>query len=447
MTTLLSFLLVIGILVVVHEYGHYLAARWSGVKVLKFSVGFGRPLLSHRYGRDRTEWAVGLLPLGGYVKMLDEREGPVAAEELPRAFNRATVWRRMMIAAAGPLANFLLAIVVFWILFVHGLPALKPVIGEPGRDTPAALAGLKDGDEIARIDGNPVQTFADLHITLLDVASRKGSAVLELANGEQRTLELGRVDVSDMENGADIIGLRPYSPPLAPVIGRVERDSVAERAGLSKGDRILAVNDDAIESWQAFSKAVRAHPGREIHLLVEGATGERRTLRIAPAAVTERGALIGRVGAGPEVDPELFKPLRTEQRYGLIEAMGRAVEKTWDTVVFNLKMLGRMVLGEVSWRNLSGPISIADYAGQTAQQGWISFLGFLAVISIGLGIINLLPVPLLDGGHLVYYIFEVFRGRPLSDKVQDIGARIGVVVLGALIFTALFNDIVRQFSR
>lgn len=445
MTTILAFLAVIGILVVVHEYGHYLAARLSGVKVLKFSVGFGKPLASRRMGRDQTEWAVGALPLGGYVKMLDEREGEVNASEVHRAFNRATVWRRMAIVMAGPLANFLLAIAVFWVLFMHGIPALKPVLGEPEQGSPAALAGLRDGDEVVRVDDNSVRTFADLHMRLLDAAAKRENTVVELANGERRELDLRQLPSAHFEGEGKVLGVEPHTPPLPPVVGRVIDGGAAEKAALRPGDRILAVDDQPVTLWQDFSRMVRARPGAEVRVRVASKQGQR-VLAMVPAAVNENGKVIGRVGAGPEASPALFEALRTEQRYPPLQALGQAAVKTWDTALFSLKMLGRMVLGQVSWRNLSGPVSIADYAGQTAQQGWLSFAGFLAVISIGLGVINLLPVPLLDGGHLMYYLVEVLRGRPVPERIMEMSARVGMAIIGALIFLALYNDMLRLLN-
>jgi regulator of sigma E protease len=445
MTTLLAFLVVIAVLVVVHEYGHFLAARLSGVKVLKFSIGFGKPLLSRRMGRDNTEWVVSALPLGGYVKMLDEREGDVDASEAHRAFNRATVWRRVAIVAAGPMANFILAIMVFWALLIYGIPAIKPVIGEPGQGTPAALAGLRDGDEVARLDGNPVHTFADLRLGLMEAAAKRSKAALELANGEQRELDLSSLPEDYLEGDGKVLGVEPYMPPLSPVIGRVEPGSVGERARLKPGDRILAVDGQPVVHWQDFSRLVRARGGVEIELRVETQSAQRN-MRLTPATVTEGGKLIGRVGVGPEIDPSLFEPMQTAERYPPLQAFTEAVGKTWDTAVLSLKMLGRMVLGQVSWRNLSGPVSIADYAGQSAKQGWLSFAGFLAVISIGLGVINLLPIPLLDGGHLMYYFVEIFRGRPVSEQIMELGARIGMAVIGALIFLALYNDVLRLLN-
>jgi len=446
LTTVLSFLAVIGILVVVHEYGHYLAARWSSVKVLKFSVGFGKPLFSRRLGRDQTEWAVGALPLGGYVKMLDEREGEVPAEDAHRAFNRASVWRRMIIVFAGPLANFLLAILVFWALFIHGIPALKPVLGEPDAKSPAAAAGLRNGDEVASVNGKQIDTFADLQMTLLESAIKGEKPVVQLVNGELRELDFSQIDAGNLEESARTLGVEPFTPDLEPVVGRLEPDGVAEKGGMRVGDRIESVNGQVIRTWQEFSRLVRSSPNRKIDVQVES-SGTRRVLYLTPIEIDEGGTVIGRVGAGPKLDPALFDALRTEQRHGPVKALGQAVTKTWETTIFSLKMLGRMVLGQVSWKNLSGPISIADYAGQTAQQGWLSFFGFLAVISIGLGVINLLPIPLLDGGHLMYYIFEVFRGRPVSERAMEIDSRIGMAVLGSLIFMALYNDILRVLTK
>lgn len=446
MTTLLAFLVVIFVLVIVHEYGHYLAARLSGVKVLKFSIGFGKPLFVRRMGRDGTEWAISALPLGGYVKMLDEREGEVDGSEAHRAFNRATVWRRIAIVAAGPMANFLLAIIVFWGLLMHGIPAIKPIIGEPGQGTPAAVAGLRDGDEIVRMGGDSVRTFADLRLALVEAAAKKARIEVELANGEMRELDLSGLPETYFEGDGRVLGVLPYMPPLSPVIGRLEPGSVAEKAGLKVGDRILSVDGQAVVRWQDFSRYVRGRAGTEIELRVESAAGQR-AVRLTPATLTENGERIGRVGVGPQIDPTLFASLQTEERYPPLQALGQAAAKTWDSAILSLEMLGRMVLGQVSWRNLSGPVSIADYAGQSAEQGWLSFAGFLAIISIGLGVINLLPIPLLDGGHLMYYFVEVFRGRPVSEQVMELGARIGMAVIGAMIFLALYNDVLRLLNE
>ncbi|MEW6132366.1 MAG: RIP metalloprotease RseP [Pseudomonadota bacterium] len=445
MTTILAFLLVIFVLVIVHEYGHYLAARLAGVKVLRFSVGFGKPLLVKRLGRDNTEWTLCALPLGGYVKMLDEREGDVDGSELHRAFNRASVWRRIAIVAAGPLANFVLAVVVFWALLIHGIPAIKPIIGAPAEGTPAAMAGLRNGDEVVRMDGSRVRTFAELRMRLMEAAAGKAQPVLELANGERRQIDFSGLSQDYLDENGRSLGIEPYMPPLAPVIGSLIPGSVAEQAGLKPGDRILAVDGQDVADWETFAQYVRGRAGVRIDLLIETG-GQRRTLSLTPASVSENGGQIGRVGVSPQVAPSLFAGLRTEERYAPPEALWQAAVKTWDTAAFSLKMLGRMVLGEVSWRNLSGPVSIADYAGQSAGQGWLSFAGFLAIISIGLGVINLLPIPLLDGGHLMYYFVEIFQGRPVSERIMELGARIGMAVIGALMFLALYNDVLRLLN-
>lgn len=314
MTTLLAFLVVVFVLVIVHEYGHYLAARLAGVKVLRFSVGFGRPLFVKRLGRDQTEWTLSALPLGGYVKMLDEREGEVDAREAHRAFNRASVWRRIAIVAAGPMANFVLAVVVFWGLFIHGIPAIKPVIGEPQAGTPAAVAGLKRGDEVARIDGNAVRTFADLRLALVEAAAKRGRVEIELANGERRELDFSSLTSDYLEGDGRLLGLTPYMPALPPVIGGLEPGGVAERAGLRAGERILAVDGVAVEDWEAFAQKVRERPGQTMELRLRSGSLER-SVRLTPAAVEEGGRTIGRIGVRPEVDPALFAALRTEERH------------------------------------------------------------------------------------------------------------------------------------
>lgn len=444
MNTVLGFLLTIWILVVVHEYGHYLVARLSGVKVLRFSVGFGPVLLRRILGRDQTEWTISAVPLGGYVKMLDEREEDVAEHDRPRAFNRATVWRRMAIVAAGPLANFLLAIVAFWVLFVHGVSSVKPMVGTPDPDTPAALAGLRNGDEVTRVDGKPVQTYDALLLELVKAQAEKRVARIELLNGELLQLDFSTPGQQQGEVGKTI-GLTPYFPPVEPVIGHVEPGSPAVKAGLQAGDRILAVNGQPVDDWQAFAELSRTHPGSELALKIES-SGRFLDVRATPASIQEGAKTIGRLGVAPKVEDSLLDGLRVEVRYSVFEALGEALRKTWDITAFSLNMMGKMVAGQVSLSNLSGPVSIASYAGQSVVQGWASFTGFLAVISIGLGIINLLPIPLLDGGHLMYYIAEVLRGRPVSERAMELGNRIGLALIGTLVVLSLYNDLLRLLN-
>ncbi|MHB0982085.1 MAG: RIP metalloprotease RseP [Thiobacillus sp.] len=443
LSTILWFLIAIGILVVVHEFGHYLAARLAGVKVLRFSVGFGKPLLSRRFGRDRTEWVLSALPFGGYVKMLDEREGEVPAAEAHRSFNRATVWRRFGIVAAGPIANFLLAIVLYWALFLHGLPAMKPMIGEPPAGTPAAQAGLAAGDEIRRVNGNETQSFQDLRLNLLRAGVAGDALVLDLTNGRSVRLDAVPMQTENLEQ--DILrplGIVRYDPEIEPVIDKVLPDGAAARAGLRAGDRVIAANGTSMANWQDLVQSVRQHPAKPLRIEYER-QGQRGELTVVPDAVEEAGERVGKIGAGPKIDESTLAMLMTEVRYGPIDALWHGAVKTWDMSLFTLEMMGRMVMGQVSWKNLSGPLTIADYAGQSAALGWISFVGFLALVSVSLGVLNLLPIPLLDGGHLMYYVAEVFTGRPVSERTMEIGSRIGMILLLLLMSFALFNDLQR----
>ena len=441
--TILWFLIAIAILVVVHEFGHYLAARLAGVKVLRFSVGFGKPLFSRRFGRDQTEWVVSALPFGGYVKMLDEREGKVPAAEAHRSFNRATVARRIGIVAAGPIANFLLAIVFYWALFLHGLPAMKPMIGEPPAGTPAAHAGLAAGDEIRSVNGKDTPSFQDLRLNLLRAGVAGGPLTLELANGRNVQLDTLPMETESLERDPlRPLGIVRYDPDIEPVIDKVLPNGAAERAGMQSGDRLIAANGKPLANWQDWVQAIREHPAQPMRVEYVR-QGQRGELTVVPDAVEEAGQRVGKIGAGPRLDEAVLAAMMTEVRYGPLESLWRGAAKTWDMSLFTLEMMGRMVLGQVSWKNLSGPLTIADYAGQSAALGWISFVGFLALVSVSLGVLNLLPIPLLDGGHLMYYVAEVFTGRPVSERTMEIGGRIGMTLLLLLMSFALFNDLRR----
>ena len=444
--TVIWFLIAIAILVVVHEFGHYLAARLAGVKVLRFSLGFGKPLLSRRFGRDQTEWALAALPFGGYVKMLDEREGVVPAAEAHRSFNRATVWRRIGIVAAGPIANFLLAIVFYWALFLHGMPAMKPLIGEPPAATPAAHAGLVAGDEIRRVNGIDTPSFQDLRLELLRAGVAGDALRLELADGRSVQLDAPPMDTENLERDTlRPLGIVRYDPEIDPVIGEVLPDGAGARAGFQTGDRLIAANGQSVANWQDWVKLIRQHPSQPVRIEYER-QGQRGELTVVPDTVEENGQGVGKIGAGPKIDEAVFAALTTEVRYGPIEALGRGAQKTWEMSLFTLEMMGRMVIGQVSWKNLSGPVTIADYAGQSAQLGWISYLSFLALISISLGVLNLLPIPLLDGGHLMYYTVEIFKGSPVSDRMMEIGQKLGLTLLLVLMAFAFYNDINRLIS-
>jgi regulator of sigma E protease len=448
--TIVSFIVALGVLIVIHEYGHYLVARMCGVKVLRFSVGFGKPLWVHRSGRDRTEWVIAALPFGGYVKMLDEREGPVAPHELHRAFNRMSVARRIAIVVAGPLANFLLAIVIYWGLFLQGVQEVKPVIAAPERGSIAAESGLAGGETILKVNGEPVASWQELRWRLLQLAVEKRPVQLETIdanrNLNQRTLDLARFDLERLEGDPLVtLGLRLHRPATPPVVGRVEPGEVADAAGLRRGDRVLSIDGRAMRFPDDVVATVQANPGRPLRFRIARGTSELDAV-LEPATVEQNGKRLGRIGAAVHTDPEAMKGLMTVVRYDPASALRMALARTWETSVFSLKILGKMVVGEVSWKNLSGPVTIADYAGQSARLGFGAYVAFLALISISLGVLNLLPIPLLDGGHLLYYLVEVLKGSPVSERAMELGQKFGLTVLLFLMVFALYNDINRQLA-
>jgi regulator of sigma E protease len=449
--TVVSFLVTVGVLVVVHEFGHYLAARLVGVKILRFSVGFGKPLVIRRKGRDQTEWVLSAVPLGGYVKMLDEREGEVAPAELERAFNRQTVLARMVIVLAGPMANFFLAFLVYWALFIVGLPGMKPIVGDPPRNTPAAVAGLANADTIVAIAEEPVATWTDVRWLLLKEAVKRETTLLEVETDRgthaSRRLDMSALSKDDLDKDfLAKLGLRPFRPAVPAVLGRIRDGSAAARAGLVAGDRVVAIGTKPIATWFDFTGEVTANPGRTLVLDIERG-GRRFQLRATPDPVGEGDSRIGRLGVeAPDELKREYERMTTTVRYGPVAAVPRAAHKVFDLSIFSVKMLGRMVVGDVSWKNISGPITIADYAGQSAQLGWISWLGFLALVSVSLGVLNLLPIPLLDGGHLVYYFAEIMKGSPVSERTMEIGQRFGLALLLGLTFFAFYNDINRLFT-
>jgi regulator of sigma E protease len=448
--TIGAFILALGILIVFHEYGHYFVAKLAGVKVLRFSVGFGTPLWSRKIGRDGTEWVIAALPFGGYVKMLDEREGQVDPAERHRAFNCQSVWRRIAIVSAGPIANFVLAVLFYWILFVSGVPGLRPVLAEPPQNTPAANAQLVAGDLVVKVGDVAVETWQGLRWELLDHAVRKDIVTLEL-RGENNAIRIAKLDLSAVgpdELDADLlrkIGIVRFSPPIAPVIGELSADGPAERDGLQRGDRISAVDGRAMQMWGDVVTAVRSSPGRPVTFDIVR-DGEQLSVTVKTDTVDDGGTAIGRIGAAPQIDETQMERLITQVRYAPGEALFRAAAKMGEVSLFTLRMLGRMVVGDVSLKNLSGPITIADYAGQSAKVGWLAYLNFLALISISLGVLNLLPVPILDGGHLMYYLVEIAKGSPVSERVLDIGQRVGLALLLTLMAFAIYNDISRLLS-
>lgn len=454
MITLLAFVGAIVLLVVFHEFGHYWVARRCGVKVLRFSLGFGNVIYSKRFANSDTEWVISAVPLGGYVKMLDEREEEVAPEDLPYAFNRKPVLQRMAIVVAGPLANFLLAIVLYWGLFIHGVPGLKPTLGDVPQGTPAAIAQMQSGETILSINGETIPSWQELHWRLLNLALKQGDGQREISIEAQSAsgtplfhlLDISGLEAKDLDSEfLDKLGLHLYQPVVLPVIGNVAEDSVAQRVGLQQGDHILRANGAAMQRWMDVVEVIRAHPEQAVQLDVQrGALTLQIT--VVPQAVAESGKTVGKIGAGPKVDEAVWQAMFIEVSYGPLEALTQSLRKTWETSVISLEMLGKMVMGEVSMKNLSGPITIADYAGQSAKMGVVAYLSFLALISISLGVLNLLPIPLLDGGHLLYYVAELVKGSPASELAWEIGQKIGIALLGTLMVFAIYNDINRLVS-
>ena len=447
---LVAFALILGVLIIVHEFGHYIVARYVGVKVLRFSVGFGRAVWSKKMGRDDTEWAIGLFPLGGYVKMLDEREAAVAPEELPRSFNRQSVWRRMAIVVAGPAANLLLAVLVYWGLFSYGMEELRPIMGTPVAASAAAKAGIENGERVLKVGGELVQTWQDMRWVLISRAVDQDSIELELIN-QRKEIAIRRLDVSSARadgwegDALEKLGLNFFRPMIPPVIGQISPDSVAAAAGLKVGDEVLFIDGTPITSWSDVVLTIRSSPGKALRMEVLR-QDEPFVLVLTPALVEERGQEIGRIGASVRDTSATRDEMMITVRYGPLSALGKAINETWDKSVFSLVMIGKMITGEVSWRNISGPVTIADYAGQSAKLGIDYYLKFLALVSISLAVLNLLPIPILDGGHLLYYVLEIIKRRPLSERSMEVGQQIGLALMLMLMAFAFYNDINRLIS-
>ncbi|MDH5184327.1 MAG: RIP metalloprotease RseP [Gammaproteobacteria bacterium] len=443
-----AFIFALGILITVHEFGHYWVARKMGVKVLRFSIGFGKPLLRWVRGEDKTEYVIAALPLGGYVKMLDAREGSEIAEsERHREFTQKPLYARFAIVFAGPLFNFIFAFFAYWLLFVVGISGVKPVVGGVLPDSLAARAGVEVGEQIQQIDGRPVQTWEQFSSHLIQVAVDGGNVRMSLSrseNGVPRDVVLAIPKQMDIQPALLMreVGLSPESPVYENVIDSISEGSAAQQAGLMSGDRITMIGSKQISDWLGLVEIIRDNP--ELPLLLTVQRGESQKIlhiRVTPKRVAGE---IGQLGVRPRMlSEQAWAPFLTEQRYGVVDAIGESVQRIAETSVLSLKMFGRMLIGEASLKNLSGPITIADYAGKTASIGLAEFLSFLALISISLGIINLLPIPLLDGGHLMYYVIEFVKGSPVSEQVEIFGQRIGIALLLTLMSIAFINDIAR----
>lgn len=446
--TIINFILVLSLLIAVHEYGHFWVARKCGVKVIRFSIGFGRALWKHTGKVDGTEYVLAAIPLGGYVKMLDEREGEVDPAEIDRAFNRQPLSRRFAIVSAGPVANLLFAVFAYWLMFINGVPGLKPLVGDIEPATPAAVAELHTGDQITSVAGTPTPTWQAVIEAILPRAILGEQINLQLLRDQQtipKTLDFSALNADDVkaENLAKSIGLQPFRPKIRPVIDTVVSGSAAEKAGILSGDEIIAIEGEATESWQAFVKVIQKSAGRQISIDVrrDGGVLQLKVIPVSHTAADEKA--VGKIGVSLFVDSELFDKYRAEWRYGPIDAVGAAVQKSWEIGTLTLKMIGEMIMGRASVDNLSGPITIARYAKTSADAGLSQLLGFIAVISISLGVLNLLPIPVLDGGHLFFYLIEWIKGSPLSEKVEIIGQQVGMGLLLLLMSVAIYNDLVR----
>jgi regulator of sigma E protease len=447
-----AFLVAIGILVAVHEFGHYWVAKKLGFKVLRFSIGFGKPLLM-RVGRDadRTEYCVAAIPLGGYVKLLDEREGDVSPQELHRSFTRRPVWQRIAVLLAGPAMNLIFASVLYAVLAMVGSQVIKPVVGQVRPGSPAAVAGLRRGDEIVRVGDRKVDDIEDLQIALIRQFSDDGVVPLAIRrDGAERDVTLrvteGRLALTEPGRLLPGLGFEPATWNAKAFIQNAPPDSAGGRAGLRAGDRLVSVDGQPVMNMMDFQSMVSSAPGHEISLEVERG-GARLRMVATVARVMDQGRPVGRLGVMLEEGARVWPPgLVGLRRSGPIDAAVIGVEKTWDMSALTVQMLWRIVTGQVSAKNISGPISIAEFAGISAYLGVTAFLAFLAIISVSLGVLNLMPVPLLDGGQIVYQLVEAVKGSPLSERAQNFGQQVGIALLVVLMSLAFYNDISRHLN-
>jgi len=442
LTSVLALIVTLGILVTVHEFGHFWVARRCGVKVLRFSVGFGKPLWK-TVDRHGTEFAIAGIPLGGYVKMLDEREGPVDESELHLAFNRKTVWQRMAVVLAGPLANILFAIAAYWLMFVVGVTQVKPILGDIESTTPAGEAGLISGMELHSIDGVDVSGWQDVRYQLLKRIGDTGVVQVTTKQGTHHELTIDRW-LSEAEEPSPLgsLGLSVYVPEMPAVIEAVLPGEAAETAGLRPLDKITKVNGLEVKDWQGFVAQVKASPNQRLALTVESANGLREVDLYPKVKVLDDGTQAGFIGAMAQ-RPDLPENFIQVISFGPIESLGKGIAKTWDMSVVTLESIVKMLKGLLSVKNLSGPITIAKVANDSAKAGFEAFIGFLAYISIMLAVVNLLPIPVLDGGHFLFYVIEAVKGSPLSERVQLMGVKLGMSLLLVVMFIAIFNDINR----
>ncbi|WP_148715640.1 RIP metalloprotease RseP [Chitinolyticbacter meiyuanensis] len=438
MLTLLAFVVTLGVLVTIHEYGHYWVAKRCGVKVLTFSIGFGKPLV--KWQRGDTTWQLALLPLGGYVRMLDEREAAVPAAELARAFNRQHPLKKMAVVVAGPVANLILACGLYWGLGAWGVDALRPIASEIKPGSPAALAGMRSGDEILRVGEANIASWDRLFIALIDEAGGDGPvSVTVRREGEgERIIALPSVAVRDIDPQLlSRLGLSPV--PMMLRVAQIVPGSAAAKAGMQLHDDLVAFNGVPLQSWSMFQSLVSAAADQRVNITVR--RGDKLVeLAVTPERTQVAGKPVGRLGVAPAVNEAAWEAQRFRLQYDLVDALGQGLDKAWTYARITLVMFGRMLIGQAPLDQISGPVTIAVYAGQSAEAGWTTYLDYLALISLSLAVLNLLPVPVLDGGHLLYHTAELLTGRPVPARVEEIGQRIGLVLLLALMALALFND-------
>jgi len=446
LTSLLAFIVAISVLVAVHEFGHYIVGRWCGMKVLRFSIGFGKPIWMRVGGKDKTEYCIAAIPLGGYVKFLGERYGsgePIDPADEGRAFNHRPVWNRIVVLLAGPAFNFLFAFVAYWILFINGVPTMKPAVGEVTDASYAAEAGLKYGDRITRVGDREASDWETALVSMLDDMLSDGKVTLELeeADGYVRT---ATIDVGDdatrlTEPGMlfDGLGFQPWQPPA--LIASVEEGGAAFVGGIAEGDRITAIDGEPVATFGDLQQIVAARPDQPVAIdLVR--YGEPMSIELTLGSRERDGVTTGFLGVGIGNAVADYWYLR---KFGPLESIGQSINRTWTSTGFTMRMLGRMVVGDVSIKNISGPINIAQFAGSSASAGINAFLNFLALVSISLGVLNLLPIPILDGGQIVYHGIEGLKGSPLSERAQLFGQQVGIAALLLLMSFAFYNDIAR----
>lgn len=456
LTAIVAFIVAIGILVAVHEFGHFWVARRLGIRVLRFSIGFGRPLWRRiGGGADQVEYVVAAVPLGGYVKLLDEREGNVAPEDAPRAFNRQPVWKRVAVLLAGPAFNLVFAVILYWILFTAGVPALRPIVGEITPDSIAAQAGMRYEDQIIEVGGQKTDTLEAATLGILDDLTDDGTIHMRVrgVGGDERELDLvagnRSRELTQPEALLPGLGFEIWRPRVAAVVAKVLGGSAADRAGIREGDEILKFDGQPVADFGQLVHFVEPSIDRTVQLEVRR-NGEILQLPITIGTDTVGGKRVGRIGVAPVNKPieggRTTQEMLTLQQYGPLDAVGEAAVKTWDTSIFTLRIVGRIVTGDVSLKAISGPISIAETTGFAARQGWRIFLSTLALISISLGVLNLLPIPILDGGQVVYQLAELVKGKPVSERAQLLGQQIGIAMLILMMSLAFYNDIARHLN-